>query len=423
MPQPRFIMGPGIAQSATANSPNWNAMPPPPAGGFDITPFLDPEANGTNYIDYVNQNPNMFVVANDGRTYARPGAYEKMASTLDAANNGNQGNWGHFLTSVAIASGLTGMMNPTGLFGEAGAGAGAGSGGFDFSRIMPEWEGSLPAGGGGSTVGAGGGMGEWGDYTWDDMLRDVGIEPGSEQFSGGQGATGNPFDMSANPSGGMPNLPTGTNSVIQQLVKSLLGGGSPTGGQAGAGGAMAGGGGALGGLGGIISGLMSLFGKNMIDPAKANTLYNAGLDTYNSSLDPQGAMYGRTMQQLQDQIRASQGAHGTAMSPYAAGVENKGLSDFNIDWVNSMLNRRSAGLRGFSDAANVSFGQSNNERNFQTTQQGAGTNALLTGLGQSGIGSWLNNMIGGTSNTGSGSGIPNTAAYDAFGNDSYTVPA
>lgn len=61
------------------------------------------------------------------------------------------------------------------------------------------------------------------------------------------------------------------------------------------------------------------------------------------AFDPQNALYGRTQQQVQEQIRASNEARGVNSTPYGAGVENKGMSDFNIDWQNNLLQRMIGG--------------------------------------------------------------------------------
>lgn len=58
------------------------------------------------------------------------------------------------------------------------------------------------------------------------------------------------------------------------------------------------------------------------------------------AFDPQGALYDRTLQRVTDQERAGQSARGLAMSPYGAGLEGQTLSNFNIDWENSMLARQ-----------------------------------------------------------------------------------
>lgn len=63
----------------------------------------------------------------------------------------------------------------------------------------------------------------------------------------------------------------------------------------------------------------------------------------NQSFDPQNALYGRTQQQLQEQTRASNEARGINNTPYGAGVENKAMGDFNIDWQNNILQRMIGG--------------------------------------------------------------------------------
>lgn len=68
------------------------------------------------------------------------------------------------------------------------------------------------------------------------------------------------------------------------------------------------------------------------------------------AFDPQNALYGRTQQQLQEQTRASNEARGINSTPYGAGVENKAMSDFNIDWQNNLLQRM---IGGGSAAGNL----------------------------------------------------------------------
>lgn len=90
----------------------------------------------------------------------------------------------------------------------------------------------------------------------------------------------------------------------------------------------------------------------------------------NTGMDPQGALYNRTAQQLQDQIRVGQGARGITMSPYGAGLENKAMSDFNIDWQNNLLNRQISALGAFGTASNAATGTSTGGANIG--QQGVG---------------------------------------------------
>lgn len=72
-----------------------------------------------------------------------------------------------------------------------------------------------------------------------------------------------------------------------------------------------------------------------------------------TGFDPQDALYNRTQGRLQDQMRSSQGARGIQMSPIGAGLENEGMSNFNIDWENQQLQRQALA----SQAASQLFGQ------------------------------------------------------------------
>src|SRR5262252_6186875 len=66
---------------------------------------------------------------------------------------------------------------------------------------------------------------------------------------------------------------------------------------------------------------------NMITGAGANLLpYSTNL--LQSGFDPQQALYGRTLQQLQDQTRSGLEARGIDSSPYGAGVEADQLRNF-----------------------------------------------------------------------------------------------
>lgn len=81
-----------------------------------------------------------------------------------------------------------------------------------------------------------------------------------------------------------------------------------------------------------------------------------GNQVYQQGQDPQGALYGRTVQQLQDQVRTSQAARGIVGSGYGADLENEALSNFNIDWQNQQLQRALAGLSGYSGALQTAGG-------------------------------------------------------------------
>jgi len=79
-------------------------------------------------------------------------------------------------------------------------------------------------------------------------------------------------------------------------------------------------------------------------------LLNAGQQLYQTSLDPQNALYNRTVQQLQDQTGATNSMYGLGSSGAGAGVANQALGNFNIDWQNQQLQRQATGLQGYGAA-------------------------------------------------------------------------
>ncbi len=123
-------------------------------------------------------------------------------------------------------------------------------------------------------------------------------------------------------------------------------------------------------------------------------LYGMGNQVFNTAFDPQSALYARTQQQLQDQVRAGEAARGIQSSPYGAGVENKAMSDFNIDWQNQQLQRQLQGLQGAGSAFGQGAGlqgqgvgmyQQGSALPYMANQQvGQGQMAALSGLGQFG---------------------------------------
>jgi hypothetical protein len=86
-------------------------------------------------------------------------------------------------------------------------------------------------------------------------------------------------------------------------------------------------------------------------------LDQAGAQTYQTALDPQQALYGRTLQQVLDTGRAGQAARGLGTSAEGQRLENQDVSNFNIDWQNQQLQRQLAGLQGMSGAANAGANQ------------------------------------------------------------------
>lgn len=107
----------------------------------------------------------------------------------------------------------------------------------------------------------------------------------------------------------------------------------------------------------------------------------------NTAFDPQDALYQRTLQQTQDQIRAGEASRGLALSPVGDALENQGLSNFNIDWQNNLLNRQTTGLtsaEGVNTNASGLFTDSANLGN-------AGVSAINSG-GQLPTNTYTNNL-------------------------------
>lgn len=88
-------------------------------------------------------------------------------------------------------------------------------------------------------------------------------------------------------------------------------------------------------------------------------LYGAGQQVFNLGLDPQSALYSRTLQQVTDQTGATNSMYGLGSSAAGAGVQNQALSNFNIDWQNNQLSRALQGLQGYTGAATTAgqYGQ------------------------------------------------------------------
>lgn len=81
-------------------------------------------------------------------------------------------------------------------------------------------------------------------------------------------------------------------------------------------------------------------GYGNLQSAQGASLYGPAQQILQTGFDPQSALYARTQQQLQDQVRAGEAARGVATSPYGAGLENQAMSNFNIDWQNAQLGRQ-----------------------------------------------------------------------------------
>lgn len=321
-------------------------------------------------------------------------------------------------TNVAQAA-LLGAGGAVG--GATGAFSGAATGGAEAA--------------GGAAGGAGGAGGTAGAVGGADAAAGGAAAGGTAGAAGGAGGAGSGITAGQALTGG-------------SIVSRLLGGGGGGGGASGTPGAGgSGGGGLMDLLGPLLGGGAGIYGltqgNRMSNPAltgQQQDLINAGNQTYQTALDPRQELYGRTQQQLQDQTRSSDSARGVAMSPYSAGVENRAMSDFNIDWQNAQLGRQVAGVGAMTGANNASTGIGQlglQNRQFGANQNTANLTALLTALrgggaaggGLSGIGSYLTNLFGGgASATGGQPTIPGgaggveggnyfTGGQNDFGND------
>lgn len=84
--------------------------------------------------------------------------------------------------------------------------------------------------------------------------------------------------------------------------------------------------------------------------SNAQGLTAAGQQVWNTALDPQKALYNRTLNQITQQDNAQQAARGLTMSPVGQELSNQAISNFNIDWQNQQLARQLAGLQGLGSA-------------------------------------------------------------------------
>jgi hypothetical protein len=192
---------------------------------------------------------------------------------------------------------------------------------------------------------------------------------------------------------------------------------------------------------------------------QGQNLYGAGNQLWQTALDPQNALRDKMQQQVTDASRAGTSARGIGMGGEAAGIENQDVSNFLMNWQNAQLGRQAQGLQGMTGAyggagqqgqlgnaqlagamgmgqggaqfpmqmANLygqgmqtgvyspyaqgmgmgsnymGIGQQGGAQAFGQNQTGLGNLAGgLGGLGQSGMGNWLNNLF--TTNQGQGYG-------------------
>jgi hypothetical protein len=150
--------------------------------------------------------------------------------------------------------------------------------------------------------------------------------------------------------GGMPNVAANQLPQYQGITNNLLN--NPFAGQylQGQQGAASLGAGAAG----------SAYGMGNFLTQMGQGLYPYAGQVMQAGFDPQNALYDRTQHQLQEQTRAGQAARGLGVSPFGAGLENKAMSDFNIDWQNNQLQRMATAgqsASGLIGTGNQTIGQ------------------------------------------------------------------
>lgn len=119
------------------------------------------------------------------------------------------------------------------------------------------------------------------------------------------------------------------------------------------------------GVGQQLTGL----GLNQLAPY-ANTVMQ-------TAMDPQNALYQRTLQQVMDQSGAQNAAAGVGTTPYGAGLQNDALRNFNIDWQNNLLGREISGL----GAAGGALGQAGGLANLGQGLSASAPGQYLQGAG------------------------------------------
>jgi len=100
--------------------------------------------------------------------------------------------------------------------------------------------------------------------------------------------------------------------------------------------------------------------------AGAMTLLPYVSQVENTAMDPQGALYNRTLQQVQDQANVSNAQNGLTGSPYGAGTSNAATSNFNIDWQNNQLARQTQGVNAAATGLGAVGNASNQAQNIGT---------------------------------------------------------
>ncbi|PRG01723.1 hypothetical protein C6Q17_34845 [Burkholderia contaminans] len=174
----------------------------------------------------------------------------------------------------------------------------------------------------------------------------------------------------------------------------------------------------------------ALTGLGNLDLMTQGNLLNAGQNVFQMGLDPQHALYDRTLNNVQQQVNASNSMYGLGSSAAGAGVANQALSNFNIDWQNNQLSRALQGLQGYTGAATTAgqYGQAGANALTQAPQytllggstpyNTAQTIAATPGSLESTYADFLNKAVYGPAEGIMGSIIP----YMNYGQGAQSVP-
>lgn len=95
-----------------------------------------------------------------------------------------------------------------------------------------------------------------------------------------------------------------------------------------------------------------------------------------TAMDPQQALYQRTLQQQMQQFQAMNAGSGVGSTPYAAGLDAQNLQNFNISWQAQQLANQVAGI----NAASGAYGTAGTLQQTGASISGAGA-GLQAGAG------------------------------------------
>lgn len=103
----------------------------------------------------------------------------------------------------------------------------------------------------------------------------------------------------------------------------------------------------------------ALTGLGNLDLATQQKLLGAGQQVFNMGLDPNQALYNRSLNNLTQQTGATNSMYGLGSSAAGAGVQNQALSNFNIDWNTQQLQNAEGALGAYTGAADTAgnYGQ------------------------------------------------------------------